>query len=91
VSPNKASISGADQISVTTAYIAMYRFVEAYWERGKRRDGSVTLLCSDLTPYVEPKVEGAIWTSDPAFWNDWLEAITIAVETGPLENPDPGR
>lgn len=80
-----------EKIGLDIAYIAMYRFIEAYWERGLRSQGSVTLLCSDMAPYDDPKNPGQFWISDPAFWNDWLQAVEIAREDGPLKNIDPGR
>jgi hypothetical protein len=89
--PQTIKYRGSENISLTTAYIAMYRFVEAYWERGNRVEGSVTLLCSDMAPFSDPKAEGSIWTSDPAFWNDWVKAVEVAVDLGPLPNPDPSR
>src|ERR1700677_1081853 len=84
-------IASQDEISVTTAYIAMYQFIDAYWERGRQAGGDVGLLRSDMAPFVVPKRPGSIWTSDPAFWNDWLKAVAKAREIGPLANPDPSR
>lgn len=70
--------SGSDLISVKDAYVAMYRFVDAYWKRGGRRDGSVTLLRHALGPSADPHDEAVIQTSDPASWSDWLTAIKSA-------------
>lgn len=62
-------------LSPQTSYLAMYYFVRAYWERGGRRDGSITLLCQALGPRQDAQNPEAIMTNDPAFWNDWLQAI----------------
>ncbi len=64
----------------------MYYFVSAYWERGGRRDGSVNLLMSDIGPSADPNDEAAIWSSDPAFWFDWLDAVKVAEERGMPDN-----
>jgi hypothetical protein len=82
MSHDDAGWLGADQVSVKDAYIAMYHFVDAYWERGGRRDGSLTLLRHALGPTVDPRDETALQTSDPASWNDWLKAIRIAKTKG---------
>jgi hypothetical protein len=77
-SHDDAGLLGTDQISVRDAYIAMYHFVDAYWERGGRRDGSVTLLRHALGPTVDPHDETALQTGDPASWSDWLAAVRTA-------------
>jgi|HubBroStandDraft_6_1064221.scaffolds.fasta_scaffold156742_2 hypothetical protein len=82
MSPSNADLHGADQISVRDAYIAMHRFVNAYWERGGRRDGSVTLLLHALGPTADPHDETALQTSDPASWSDWLAAVSAANAEG---------
>jgi hypothetical protein len=64
MSLGEAGSLGADQISVRDAYIAMYRFVYAYWKRGGRRDGSVTLLRHALGPSADPNDDAVLQTSD---------------------------
>jgi hypothetical protein len=64
------------------AYIAMYRFVDGYWQRGGRRDGSVTLLRHALGPTADPLEETALQTADPASWSDWLMAIAATRAQG---------
>ena len=71
-----------DCLSIRDAYLAMFYFVDAYWQRGGRRDGSVTLLCNDLGPMVDPDDENALMTTDPAFWTDWLAAVESARSRG---------
>ena len=75
-------LSGSSLISVQDAYVAMFYFVEAYWERGGRAEGSVTLLSHDLGPTKDPQDDSALWTNDPAFWNDWLTAVRLSNEKG---------
>lgn len=69
-------------VSVRDAYIAMYRFVDAYWERGGRRDGNVSLLRHAIAPTLPPNKQGAVETNDPASWDDWLSAVQSTLERG---------
>jgi hypothetical protein len=57
------------------AYIAMYYFVSAYWERGGKNDGSVTLLRHAIGPEEEPGRDDVLRTTDPALWDDWIAAV----------------
>jgi hypothetical protein len=65
-------------LSLKDGYVAMYYFVRAYWERGQRRDGSVTLLLNALGPAPDPEDPESVTTNDPAFWDDWLAAVKRA-------------
>jgi hypothetical protein len=60
------------------AYVAMCYFVKAYWERGGRRDGSITLLLNAIGPSAAAEDSELLLTNDPACWSDWLEAIEQA-------------
>jgi len=82
VSPDDGDAAGSGLISIRDAYIAMYRFVDAYWERGGRRDGSITLLRHALGPSADPHDPNLIQTSDPASWGDWLVAIEAVKADG---------
>lgn len=82
MSPDSTNSHGTDQITVKEAYIALYRFIDAYWERGGRRDGSVTLLRHALGPETEPGDETVLRTADPASWGDWLAAVNAARSEG---------
>jgi hypothetical protein len=82
MSLSKTGLSGTDQISVKEAYVALYRFVDAYWERGGRHDGSVTLLRHGLGPSLDPGDESVVQTTDPASWDDWLTAVVAARNEG---------
>jgi hypothetical protein len=71
-----------EPLTAKIAYLAMYYFVQAYWNRGERRDGSVTLLVNALGPSADPQNPEAIQTNDPAFWDDWLSAVKQARAKG---------
>jgi hypothetical protein len=86
MSPADLEFSGSDLISVYDAYVAMYRFVDAYWKRGGRGDGSITLLRHALGPSADPYNQTLIQTSDPASWADWLAAVKAAKAEGLPDN-----
>ena len=71
-----------DCLSTRDAYLVMYYFVDAYWQRGGRTDGSVTLLVDALGPMSHPEDDDKVLTTDPAFWSDWLDAIETARSKG---------
>lgn len=73
-----SNVAGDDCISFREAYLAMFYFIDAYWRRGGRTDGSVTLLRHAVGPAVDPDHADALLTTDPAFWSDWLIAIETA-------------
>ena len=81
VSNRKMPLDG-QPLSLREAYIAMYYFVRAYWERGGKVDSSVTLLLSDLGPSTSSEDLDIVDTSDPAFWSDWLTAVRRALVEG---------
>jgi hypothetical protein len=69
-------------LTARDAYLAMYYFVRAYWERGGKRDGNVTLLLNAIGPFEDPKAPQQLMTTDPAFWDDWLAAVQEARTKG---------
>lgn len=71
-----------ETIAIRDAYLAMYYFVTAYWERGGRRDGSVTLLRHAIGPSRDPNQPDILQTADPASWDDWLAAVVLARSQG---------
>ena len=75
-------VLGTDKITVRDAYIAMYRFIDAYFQRGGRREGNLILLVNDLEPSPHPYDETALWTTDPAFWEDWRLAVRTTMDHG---------
>ena len=76
------SPDSSDCLSVRDSYLAMYYFITAYWERGGKVDGSVTLLTHALGPVADPQNRDGLQTADPAFWSDWLDAVGAARERG---------
>jgi hypothetical protein len=64
------------------AYLAMYYFIDAYWQRGGQLDGSVRLLRHAVGPTADPSDESVLQTADPASWTDWLTAIETAESHG---------
>lgn len=80
--PDEDDLPGRDQITLKDAYLAMYYFVDAYWKRGGRGDGSVTLLRHAIGPAADPHDETALHTNDPASWSDWLAAVRVARANG---------
>jgi hypothetical protein len=90
MSGNEAEVSGGDLITVRDAYIAMFRFVEAYWKLGQKQD-PLTLLVSDMAINADPKGSDRLSTSDPALWSDWLKAVKAARSGPPPDWFDPNR
>jgi hypothetical protein len=76
------AVAADETITIRDAYLAMYYFVTAYWERGGRRDGSVTLLRHAIGPSRDPDHPDIPETADPAFWDDWLAAVALARAQG---------
>jgi hypothetical protein len=88
VFPDDQEINGEASISVKDAYIAMFQFVDAYWVRGQKRDGSVTLLRHAIEPSIDADGDAGFGTNDPAMWSDWLDAVRKAKDEGVSLNPD---
>jgi hypothetical protein len=59
-------------ITVGDAYRAMFKFLDAYWERGLRSDDEIANLLSSMEYGDEL---GPTQTMDPAQWHDWLDAV----------------
>ena len=66
-----------DLLTPIQAYRAMWRFVQAYWERGGKSPGELVLFMSYVEPdkWEKPWAENPVASGDPAAWDDWLEAI----------------
>jgi len=71
-----------DLISVRDAYFAMFYFIDAYWQRGGRAGGSLTLLRHAIGPTTDPDGESGLLTADPASWSDWPSAVDSARSQG---------
>jgi len=59
------------QMDAKLAYRAMFRFLENYWERGRRTDEDIAALLGSMSLDTFSGDEPA----DAAMWDDWLEAI----------------
>lgn len=79
---NEQGADTAECLSVRDAYLAMFYFIDAYWQRGGRADGSVTLLRHSLGPAARPDDDAELMTADPAFWSDWRAAVDTARTRG---------
>lgn len=79
MSQDNQEIQADTMISVRDAYLALYYFVDAYWERGGRLGDELAMLRADIGPRERA---GQIETNDPAFWDDWLDAIKTARTQG---------
>jgi len=64
-----------ERISVNDAYRAMFRFLEAYFERTKADEVAVLLGSMNLADDGKPM--------DPAMWQDWLVAVREAISGDP--------
>ena len=80
--PPGNSVEKEPCLAFTEDYLAMYYFIDAYWKRGGRRDGSVTLLRHALGPEARSEADASLQTADPAAWSDWIEAIQAARSRG---------
>ncbi len=80
--PPDNSVEKEPCLTFTEAFLAMYYFIDAYWKRGGRMDGSVTLLRHALGPEARSEADGSLQTADPAAWSDWIEAIQAARSRG---------
>jgi hypothetical protein len=77
-----ASSSSSAPLTVEDGYLAMYYLVRDYWERGGKREASVTLLLNAIGPFKDPTTSPQLLTTDPALWDDWLAAIEHARREG---------
>ncbi len=79
MSQDNQEIQADAMISVREAYLALYYFVDAYFVRGGRRGDELAMLRADIGPRERA---GQVETNDPAFWDDWLDAIRTARTQG---------
>jgi len=77
------------RLTEAQAYLAMFLFLDAYWDRGKRQSIDIAGLLGDLNPFIwrGAAKSGNLPTGDPAMWPDWEEAVS-RVRRG---EPDPER
>jgi hypothetical protein len=69
----------SDPITVEQAYIAMFLFLDAFYEQGRRGPSTegVRNVLSWANPFSgdkDPDPE-VVATADPAFWYDWLASV----------------
>ena len=64
-------MDAGDRISLSKGYRAMFRFLEAYFERTKADEVAVLLGSMNLAEDGKPM--------DPAMWQDWLKAVQEAI------------
>lgn len=84
---NSARPRRADTLTVEQAYIAMFLFLDAFFERGGRKSDDVRMLVTWANPFTgdrSPNPE-EIPTDDPAYWYDWLDSVgrTVAGDFDP--------
>ncbi|QGZ94000.1 hypothetical protein [Terricaulis silvestris] len=65
-----------DSLSKEEAYEAMFRFLEAYWERGGKTSDDIAILLGSMSLLRRGR------PLDMALWSDWLEAIDKGVGEG---------
>ena len=61
------------KLDAREAYVAMFNFIIAFWERDDKPD-NLRMLISSMQLLKGEK----IGTHDPAQWHDWLDAIEKA-------------
>lgn len=69
-----------EKLDAVSAYKAMFRFLENYWERGKRHDDQIAVLLGSM----RMETFQGDGPADSAMWSDWLDAIgeVTAVQVG---------
>lgn len=78
-------------LTLTQAYMAMFRFLEAYY-RSKAEPDELAMLLGDMQPLshlLDRTVEedtDSITTADPASWHVWLEAVAAILNQGDQES-----
>jgi hypothetical protein len=67
-------------LSLKEAYLAMFLFLETYWEIGKRTSGDIAGLLGGMNPYQDPTSPAEFATPDGAMWQTWLRAVRGATD-----------
>ena len=65
-------INENDSIPITTAYVAMYKFIQLYYNLSKPEQ------IGDLLSGMAFLSDGR--PADPAMWSDWMDAVELAVK-----------
>ena len=79
-------------LTLTQAYMVMFRFLEAYY-RSKGEPDELAILLGDIQPLghlldrtIEEETD-SITTADPASWYGWLDAVAAVLNQGDQELP----
>jgi hypothetical protein len=67
-------------LSLKEAYLAMFLFLETYWEIGKKASGDIAGLLGGLNPFQDPDSPDEFRTPDAAMWEEWLRAVRGATD-----------
>ena len=59
-----------ESLTVREAYEVMFQFMQDYWNRGHSEE--IVMILSNM--WITPREEGN-HTADPAYWEDWLDAV----------------
>lgn len=62
------------QVSLRTAYLIMFEFLERYWERGGETSDEIGGLLGSLLLLLDGQ------SADSATMSDWLDAATTVVQ-----------
>lgn len=62
------------QVSLRTAYLIMFEFLECYWERGGKTSDEIGGLLGNLSLLADRE------SADPAMISDWLDAATTVIQ-----------
>jgi hypothetical protein len=71
-----------------TAFDAMRRFLEIWWERGGRSEDQIGGVLSSLNR-TNKSILGPGAPLDIALWGDWREAVSLILERGSAPDRDP--
>ncbi len=77
------------QLSEAQGYLAMFLFLNSYWEEGKRQSEDIAGLLSEMNPFGwrEGSDRENLQSSDPAIWPQWKDAVERVLRG----EPDPKR
>jgi hypothetical protein len=67
-------------LTLKEAYLAMFLFLEDYWEIGKRTSDDIAGLLGGMNPYQDPVSPDEFATPDGAMWEDWLQGVRSATD-----------
>jgi hypothetical protein len=68
---------GAPELSIRDAYLCMFDFLVAYWERGERSSEDIAILLGGMP------LAGDGISADPAMLSDWLASVRAVTGKGP--------